>query len=268
MASLGLSPRKAWGQHFLISPGVLDSIVQAAQLSPGDLVVEVGPGLGILTEVLTRQGARVVAVEIDPGLVTALRARFQELPSVQILQGDARQIEPLEVTGGKLYKVVANLPYYAASPIVRRFLEGSHRPSLMVVTVQREVAQNMAAAPPRMNLMGLGVQFYGHPKIVRYINAGSFYPPPKVTSAVVRIEVYPEPPWKIADVPRFFSLLRGGFSAPRKQLKGALSRALGLPAPSMAEVLLRAGIDPTRRAETLGLPEWANLYRVWLEQHE
>ena len=260
---MGLQPRKGLGQHFLVSPGVLERIVDAADVGPEDTIVEVGPGLGALTEMLARRAGEVVALELDNELASALERVFAEQPHVSIHHGDAMKTDiGALVPASKPYKVVANLPYYVATAIVRRFLEASHKPSVIVVTVQREVAKSMAAPEGKTSLLGVATRFYGRPQIVSLVRPGSFYPPPKVTSAVLRIDVHPSPPVQVSSEEGFFALVRAGFSAPRKQLKGVLSHALKAPAPEVEGVLDAAGVDPKRRAETLTLEEWAALHRA------
>ena len=266
LRELGLSPRKALGQHFLVSPGVLTRILDAADIAPNDPVVEVGPGLGVLTRGLVERGARVTAVELDGEMAAALSRSFAEQDRVHILHADARTVDLDSLaTPDEPYLVVANLPYYAATPIVRRFLEAEHPPRRLVVTVQREVARSMTAKPGSLGLLGLGVQFYGSPRIVATIRPGAFYPPPKVTSAVVRIDLHPQPLLPPSQREGFFALARAAFSAPRKQLRGGLSHALGRPPGAVADLLRKGGVDPTRRAQTLALDEWAALYRVFRE---
>jgi len=266
LRSLNLSPRKALGQHFLVSGGVLKKLLDAAELKPEDTVIEVGPGLGTLTRELVRRAGQVIAVELDRELAEALPAALGYPPNLTIINADAREVEPQELLPGKVpYKLVANLPYFAANPILRRFLEASWKPTLIVVMLQREVAQSIAASPGRMSLIGVCVQFYGRPRIVGYVPPGAFYPPPKVTSAILRIDVFPEPPIKVEDVEGFFGLVRAGFSAPRKQLRNALSLGLGIPTEVAQGLLERAGLDPRRRAESLALEEWERLYRAYRE---
>ncbi len=260
---MGLQPRKGLGQHFLVSPGVLERIADAGDVGPDDTVVEIGPGLGALTEVLARKAGKVVALELDDELAEALKGVFADQPHVSIHHGDAMKTDIATlVPDSKPYKLVANLPYYVATAIVRRFLEADHKPSVIVVTVQREVAQSMSAPEGKTGLLGVATRFYGNPKIVSLVKPGSFYPPPKVTSAVLRIDVHPSPPVQVPSESGFFTLVRAGFSAPRKQLKGVLSHALKAPASEAEGALLTAGVDPTRRAETLTLEEWAALHRA------
>ena len=256
--------KKSLGQRFLVDRRILRRIIGAAEVSPEDTVVEVGPGRGVLTRELAERAAGVVAVELDERLAASLASEFQDRPQVTVVAADAREmaIESL-VPKGTSYKVVANLPYYAASPIVRRFLEAEHKPDLMVVMVQREVAQSMAAPPGKMTLLSVGVQLYGKPRIIAYVPPRAFRPAPKVTSAILRIDVYPAPAVDFDSEERFFELVRAGFSAPRKQIRNCLRQGLSLSAEAAETMLARAGIDSRRRAETLSLPEWGGLYEAF-----
>jgi 16S rRNA (adenine1518-N6/adenine1519-N6)-dimethyltransferase len=265
LRELGLSPRKGLGQHFLASSGVVRRILEAAEVGPGDVVLEVGPGLGVLTQALAETGARVIALELDGELAAALaRALAPYGERVRVLRGDAREVEPAALLPPRVpYAVVANLPYYAGTVIVRRFLEMERRPQRLVVMLQREVARQMVGTPGKLGLLGVGVQFYGRPRIVALVPPGAFYPPPKVTSAIVRIDVAPDPLLPEAEARGFFALVRAGFSAPRKQLRGAMSHALGIPADGVEGLLRKGGIEARRRAETLSLQEWAALYAAF-----
>lgn len=263
MEELGLKVQKGLGQNFLIDRTVLRDIIAAAELSAGDIVVEVGPGLGVLTMELAGV-ARVVAVEVDRGLAGGLRDLFRYHPNVKVVDGDILSLPPetlledhcaeVEASG---YKVVANLPYYITSPVLRQFLEAQWKPRLMVVTVQKEVGDSIVAGTGNMSILGATVQFYSRPKIVRRVPARAFYPTPKVDSVVLRLDVYREPPVKVTSTDAFFRVIRAGFSARRKQLHNPLSSSLGLPRAFVTEVLEKSGIDPRRRAETLSLQEWA-----------
>lgn len=271
---LSVRATKGLGQHFLVDRVVLDTIVSAADLGIQDTVVEVGPGLGILTEELVKRAGRVIGIEVDSRLAAALVRRFSNVPQLTILNANVVDLDPRDLVGNERpsgtrhqhYKVVANLPYYVASHILRHFLEASLKPSLMVVMVQKEVAQSIVAGPGDMSLLGVSVQFYAEPKIVDYVPARSFYPKPKVDSAIVRIDVYPEPVEAIADVSGFFQVVRAGFSAPRKQLRNALSIGLQLPAREAVGLLAQAGIGPDRRPQTLSLHEWAQVYRAFVSR--
>ncbi|HID63976.1 MAG TPA: 16S rRNA (adenine(1518)-N(6)/adenine(1519)-N(6))-dimethyltransferase RsmA [Anaerolineae bacterium] len=260
-----LQPKKGLGQNFLVSEGALRRIVAAADLEPGDVVLEVGPGLGTLTRLLAQQAEQVIAVELDQRLVEILSRTLADFPNVEIVQGDILEMEPGGAGGlGALssgYKVVANLPYYITSAVLRHLLTARVKPQLIVVTVQREVAQRMIAGPGQMSLLSVSVQFYGRPRIVARIPAGAFYPVPKVNSAVVRIDLYESPPVAVADVDRFFEVVRAGFGQRRKQLRNALAQGLSLPVGTVVEALRRAGVDEKRRAQTLSLEEWVRVVR-------
>ena len=264
----GLHPRKGLGQNFLTDPVALDRIVAAADLSSTDLVVEVGAGAGTLTRPLAEQAGRVLALELDDHLVTLLREELAELPNVEIIHGDVLRFSSPELIHLG-YKVVGNLPYYITSAVLRHFLGQMPRPRLMVVTVQREVAERIVAKPGKMNLLAVSVQFYGQPRTVARIPAGAFYPAPKVDSAVVRIDVGERPVVSLGegvDEASFFRVVRAGFSQKRKKLRNSLSGGLRCTPPEVSEALEQAGVDPGRRAETLGLQEWASLTQVLHQQ--
>jgi 16S rRNA (adenine1518-N6/adenine1519-N6)-dimethyltransferase len=241
----------------------MEGVLAAADLSPTDTVVEVGPGLGLLTEALAPRVARLVGVEIDPALAVALRRLLAPWPHVTVVEGDARSVDLSPwLPAPTPYKVVANLPYYAATPILRRFLEGGHRPTVMVVMLQREVAQQVAASQGHMSRLSVGVQVYACPRIVRIVPPTCFYPPPKVTSAVVRLDVYDTPLVPPEHREGFFALVRLGFGAPRKQLGGHLRRHLPLPPEKTEEAFARAGIPFRARPEDLSIPQWESLYHA------
>jgi 16S rRNA (adenine1518-N6/adenine1519-N6)-dimethyltransferase len=255
-------PKKRLGQHFLTDRRILAAIADAAYVGPGDTVVEVGPGRGSLTQVLAERARRVVTVELDAELVVLLQDAMPA--NVAVHQADARNVGIATLLDGCApYKLVSNLPYYAAMPILRRFLESDCRPSSAAVLVQMEVAREMCAEPPRMSLLSLAVQLYGAPRLVRQVRPGSFNPPPKVTSAVVAIDVFGRPAEGVDDPAAFFRVARAGFSAPRKQLRNSLANGLAIASVHAEALLTRASIDPRRRAETLSMAEWAALYREW-----
>jgi 16S rRNA (adenine1518-N6/adenine1519-N6)-dimethyltransferase len=261
-----LKVRKGLGQHFLVDGEVLSLIVATAELKPDDMVVEVGPGLGILTRELAQKAGGVVAIELDDGLAALLKKTLAAYQNVTIINGDVLKIEPKELTKGRDYKVVANLPYYITSPVLRHFLEASAKPRTMVVMVQKEVARAIAARPGDMSLLSVSVQFYGEPKIISIVPPESFYPAPEVNSAIVKIGVYPKPKVDV-DEKGFFDIVRAGFAAPRKQLANSLAKGLGGEKAEVLPFLQKASIDPSRRAETLSIEEWASLFRTFEEKH-
>jgi 16S rRNA (adenine1518-N6/adenine1519-N6)-dimethyltransferase len=259
LRAYGLSPRKGLGQNFLADPGVLQRIVQAAELPREATVLEVGPGLGSLTRYLAVAAAHVVAVELDAHLLPALEEVLGGFGNVEIVQGDILALDPPRLVGTDGYYVVANIPYNITSALIRHLLEAELQPRRLVLTVQREVAERICAEPGDMSLLALSVQVYGQPTVAMRIPAGAFIPPPKVDSAVVRVDLYAQPRIAREDLGRFFRLTKAGFSQKRKTLRNALAGGLRLP-PSQAEELLRAAqVDPQRRAETLALEEWENL---------
>lgn len=256
----GLRPRKGLGQHFLVSERAVRRIVKAASLGPGDVVVEVGPGVGVLTKLLAREAESVIAVELDEAIIPVLREYLGGAGNVRIIQGDVLAIGAAEIVPPDCsYKVVANLPYYITSAAIRHFLEDPHPPDMMVLTVQWEVARRLTAAPPRMSLLSVSVQVYGRAEMLFRIPAGAFYPPPKVDSGVVRIKRYHSPLVLPERREHFFRVVKAGFSQRRKQLHNSLSGGLRMSSESVGEVLRQAGIQPSRRAETLSIEEWIRL---------
>ncbi len=254
--------RKSLGQHFLVDKRVLARIVKAADPQPGETIVEVGPGHGTLTAELAGRGGRVIAVELDGALAARLEQRFAGDAAVRVIAGDAREADPAALVDGEPYKFVANLPYYAALPIVRRFLESDHPPSRMVIMVQREVAEAMTAKPGDMSLLSVAVQLYGSPAIVCRAGPRAFRPPPKVSSAVVRIDVFPEPALDLASVDEFFRVVRAGFSAPRKMVRNSLKNGLGAEQGGVLRALEDAGVPPTLRPGALSLEDWGRVCRA------
>jgi len=262
----GLTPRKGLGQNFLTDPVILDKVVQAAGVTLGDHVLEIGPGLGSLTRHLARAAMSVTAVEIDQNLIPILRQVVSSEPNVQVIHADILALDPAELMQGKAYAVVANIPYYITSAILRHLLESDHKPQRLTLTVQREVAERICAGPGDLSLLALSVQVYGVPRPVLRIPAGAFYPPPTVDSATLRIDLHPQPLVPSNQLDAFFKLIKAGFSQKRKTLRNALSGGLGWK-PDAAVVLLEsAGIDPMRRAETLSVEEWRRLTDCFSER--
>jgi 16S rRNA (adenine1518-N6/adenine1519-N6)-dimethyltransferase len=271
LRQFGFKPKKRLGQHFLVDEAVLERILSTVELSPEDIVVEIGPGLGILTEGLAKRGARVIAVELDSKLVALLKKRLASFPDVKIIHADILKVNPRQLLQNNLtasefirgYKVIANLPYYITSPVLSHFLEAQHRPSEMVVMVQKEVGEAIAATPGKMSLLSVKTQFYSKPTIVSYVPSASFYPPPKVDSVILRLDVYSQQPIEVSDVASFFDIVMHGFSSPRKQLRNSLAHSLQMLPSQVASLLDKAGIEAKRRAETLSLEEWRELWKTF-----
>ncbi len=258
-----LEPKKSLGQNFLFDDQVLGKIIAAAALTPTDHVLEIGPGLGHLTQHLASAAATVTAVELEQRYLPLLENRLGHLPHVRLIHGDILAQDLTALFPQQSYKVVANVPYYITGAILRHLLSAASKPSLMVMTVQKEVAQRLAAAPGNLTLLAVSVQFYGQPRFVSTIRAGAFWPRPDVDSAIIRLDLYPEPLLPLAEEEAFFRVVRAGFSQKRKQVKNNLL-SLGIEAARVAAALQQTHIDGQRRAETLTLPEWVALYKdLW-----
>jgi 16S rRNA (adenine1518-N6/adenine1519-N6)-dimethyltransferase len=246
---------------------ILARIARAADFTTDDTVVEVGAGTGLLTALLARRASRLIAVEVDPDLAAALRERFCGHDNVLVLESDILSLAPEEILslggGWQPYVVAGNLPYFIGSAIVRHFLAARAQPRWLLVTLQAEVARNMAAGPGRTSFLSVETQYYARPRVLFDIPAAAFRPSPKVTSAVLRLDVLDRPAVQVDDAEAFFRLVQAGFAAPRKHLRNGL--AIGLKChPAEAEaVLIEAALDPIRRAQTLTLDEWATLYSAY-----
>ncbi|MBA3872028.1 MAG: ribosomal RNA small subunit methyltransferase A [Anaerolineae bacterium] len=257
-------PRKSLGQNFLHDPNMLDKIVSIAELTPNDLVLEVGPGTGLLTERIANAAKQLISIEVDERLQPLLEEVVAQHPNLSIRYQDILTLDVNKLYENQPYVVVANLPYYITSAIIRYFLESNHRPTRLVLTMQMEVAERMIAKPDDMSILSVSVQFFGRPQIAARLKPSVFWPRPEVDSAVVRIDTYEQP---IVDVPNnqiFFRMVRAGFGQKRKQLKNSIASGLGLNADQTAAVFDTSKIDSRRRAETLTLEEWAMLTRAYV----
>ena len=257
-----ISPRKTLGQNFLHDPGALEKITATAALTGDEIALEIGPGTGTLTKFLARAARKVIAVEVDERLKPILEIELADYPNVQVIYRDFLEVDVTAMMQGQDYVVVANVPYYITSAIVKQVLEADHRPRRLVMTVQHEVAERFIAQPDDMSLLSVSVQYYGIPRIIGKLKPAAFWPRPEVDSAIVRIDVYDKPPVEVPDEKLFFRVVRAGFSQKRKQLKNSLGGGLGIKASNAALLLEQAGIEPRRRAETLTLAEWAALTRA------
>jgi 16S rRNA (adenine1518-N6/adenine1519-N6)-dimethyltransferase len=265
----GLEPKKSWGQNFLGDASILDGIARLAVERPGEVVVEIGAGLGHLTERLVAHGARVVALERDRDMARVLRAEFGG-DLVRLVEADAARADfaalAAEAPGGAQpgrVAVAGNIPYHLTSPILFALLDQADAVSRAVLLVQREVAERLAASPGTKDwgLLSVLLRQRGDVEIDRVVPRGAFHPPPRVDSAVVRIDLHGREP-RVADAARFRLLVKGGFGQRRKTLRNALEAARIAPREALQAALQAAGVDPGRRGETLSVDEWEAIDRA------
>lgn len=258
----GMRPNKGFGQNFLIDRTVLQAIVQAADISADDEILEVGAGTGVLTRELAKQARRVVAVELERDMLTLLTKITQPYVNVELVARNLLYLDPQTVFAQRPYKLVANLPYYITAPTFRHFLESANAPQLMVVMVQWEVAQRIIAEPGDLSVLALSIQFYGKPQIVARVPAKMFYPAPKVDSAILRVDVNAQAPLQPQQRDSFFRVVQAGFGEKRKQLHNSLTHGLHYKNEQIRAWLTEANIDASRRAEMLSIDEWIHLWRI------
>jgi len=249
LESRGLRSKKRLGQNFLVNMGVTDKMTAAADLSSKDVVLEVGPGLGALTRELAWRVKKVIAVERDWVLAAFLA---KELPGVDIVEQDILKFSLEALPPG--YKVVASIPFAITAPLIRKFLEADNSPSLLVLLVQKEVAQRICARPPDMNLLAASVQFYAQVSIIATVKKGVFWPQPKVDAAILKLVPLEKKPG--IDPALFFRVVKAGFLHPRKQLLNNIKEGLGMKKQEAEKLLAACNISPARRAETLSIADW------------
>jgi len=268
LRKFNLQPSKGLGQNFLQDQSALQKIIEAAEIEPTDSVLEIGPGLGSLTRYLALSARSVTAVELDRKLFPALESVLTPYKNIRLVQGDILKLSSAALMDKPGYIVVANIPYYITSAVIRHLLEDEVPPRRVVLTVQKEVAERICAETGKMNLLALSVQVYGKPSITAFIPAEAFYPPPKVDSAVLRIEVQTQSFLPTNRLDAFFILIKAGFSQKRKTLRNSLSGGLRVSQIESEKMLSGAGIDPGRRAETLSLEEWGRLCQQYISSKE
>lgn len=258
----GHNANKGLGQHFLVDKDSLNKVVESGQLEPSDTVVEIGPGLGVMTTPLTERVSKVIAVELDEKLAKLLE---NDKPfNLEVIKQDVMQLNLNSFPKG--YKVVANIPYYLTSAIFRLFLSADNRPSLMSVLIQKEVARRITAKPGDMSILALSVQYYGHPEYITTVEKEKFWPSPKVDSAVLKIEVFDKPVFE-ADHQKLFRLIKAGFGEKRKMLKNSLAGGLNLEAQEATQLIAEAKLAPNSRAQELALADWERLYRLAIKKN-
>jgi len=281
-----IKPSKRLGQNFLVDEKVLQKIIKTANLSPEDIILEIGPGIGTLTKELAKRAKKIIAVEKDREMVEILSETLKDYNNVKVVNDDVLKIENWKFIGywkatlrgvcrfapsreiGN-FKVVANLPYYITSPVIRKFLEMDNSPKIMVLMVQKEIAQRICAKPPNMSILAIAVQFYAKPEVISFVSKESFWPSPKVDSAIIKIIPKERSTFStlVENVnqknfeKRFLKLVKAGFSQPRKQLANNLSKVLKLDKAKANSWLLKNNIKPTQRAETLSIRDWIRLVK-------
>ncbi len=258
LKSYRFRPKKFLGQNFLIDKSVFKKIIKSSNLQKNDLVIEVGPGLGFLTNLLLKYVKKVIAVEKDKELADFLQIRFKGSKNLKIIKEDILKLQLNSLIGSsRFYKVISNIPFYITSPLIRFFLESQPSPKLMVLMVQKEIAQRICAEPPNMSLLSVSVQFYGRPQIVAFVSKKAFWPSPKVDAAILKISQIQQPSKFLIE--KFFRIVRAGFANPRKQLINNLSSNLNLEKEYVAQCLKSVKINPQTRAETLSVLDWKKL---------
>lgn len=261
---------KKWGQHFLRSPEIAHLIVQTGLVNKNDVVIEIGPGKGILTGILSAQASKVKAIEIDSHLVAQLRNKYADVSNVEIVHEDILRFRLPDELKSSPFKVIANIPYNITSPIIFLLLDW-HRLNAQfmqaILMVQHEVAQRLAASPGGKDygVISVNLQMYAEVNIVREISADNFFPPPKVDSAIIQLSFLEEPRIALHDFKLFHTLVKVAFAQRRKTLWNNLYHSLKIPKTILEEMFHTSGIDPRRRAETLALEEFARLSELWYE---
>jgi len=257
----GTGAKKYLGQNFLIDESFLPLIISAAQLTGGDTVIEIGPGLGVLTQELVKHAGKVLSVEIDSKLIPGLKRKFSGTDNLKIVNEDILKVNINDVLpADSKYKVVANLPYNITSPVLNYFIDAPLKPVSMVIMIQKEVADTLAAAPGNMTFLSVKIRIYAKPEIVAYVPAKSFYPVPKVDSAIIKLEFHDKPLVQIKDMQMFFKFVRNGFHSPRKTVHNSLALGLNISSEEAEEILERAGISGQKRPGNLIISEWNKLY--------
>jgi 16S rRNA (adenine1518-N6/adenine1519-N6)-dimethyltransferase len=271
-ASSHARPRKSLGQHWLTDRAALRRIAVAARVTDEETVIEVGAGTGLLTGFLAERARRLIAVEVDEGLAIRLDERFAGDDHVAVLRRDVLEVTPEELLvageGRVPYVVVGNLPYFIGTAIVRRFLEATVRPRRLIVTLQAEVAESIAAQPGRMSYLSVEMQTLASAKVLFYLPPKAFKPPPKVRSAVLRLDVLETSDAEVDDREAFLALVRAGFAAPRKRLRNSLAIGLRVPALEASAILGDAGVDADQRPAVLTLLDWQSVYFAYRGRQE
>lgn len=260
LQSRGINPNKTYGQNFLMNDVILEDIVDAASISKDETVVEVGPGIGNMTEKLSERAGKVVVVEKDEQFRNILFGLARRNKNVKLFFGDVLTTNFWEEVEGD-YKVVANIPYYITGKIIQLFLRAEHKPKSLTLLTQKEVAENIVAEPGHLNLLGVSVQLVGEGKIISVVPKESFFPPPKVMSAVVQIKLFPKPKLHADEEKKFFKLLKAAFLGKRKQLHNSLSSNLKLDHETVSKNISGVGLVTNTRPQEISVETWIELYK-------
>lgn len=256
-----IQPSKRLGQNFLIKREAVRKIIEAINPQSKEIILEIGPGLGVITLELAKKIKKIIAVEKDKNMVKILKEVSADFKNLEIFQEDILRFD-LRDEASFINKVVGNLPFYLTAPVIRKFLEKTEiKPLQMVLVVQKELAQRICAKPPRMNLLAISVQFYAKPKIISYLSKKFFWPQPKVDSAILQIVPLTKNEKKLVDANLFFKVVKAGFSQPRKQILNNLSKSLNLDKEKVESWLRKNGLQARQRAESLEIKDWINLAR-------
>lgn len=259
LKAYGISPKKQLGQNFLVKKSALNKILEAAELEAKETVLEIGAGLGALTLEVARRQHNVVAIEYDARLIPILESVLRDHSNTQIIHGDILQLDLSEVIQVQPYSVVANIPYQITSAVIRKLMESPLPAKKVVLTIQREVAERIVAESGDLSLLALSVQIFGQPKICVHLPPKVFYPQPKVESSVLRVDMFTQPRIPMEQLDDFFRIAKAGFSQKRKQLRNSLAAGLHLTPRDVGDRMHNAEINPTRRAQELGIEDWKRL---------
>jgi len=263
----GIQPKKSLGQNFLFDGDIINQIIDLAGITAGMTALEIGAGPGNLTRALAARAGRVVAVELDQRFLPLLELAGSTHPNLEVIHANILSLDLDELMHAAGYIVVANLPYYITSAVIRKLLETRLKPARLVLTVQKEVASRICARAGELSLLAVSVRVYGEPRLVLSIPAGAFYPTPKVDSAVILIDTHPAPLVSMENLGLFFRIVKAGFSQKRKMLRNTLSAGMRIPIPECEQLLGAVGIDPSRRAQTLEPAEWVILTGEFIRQN-
>ncbi len=260
-----IKPQKRYGQNFLINENIIKKIILAAEITKEDTILEIGPGLGFLTKILAKKTKKVIAIEKDENMVKILKEELKEFKNIKIIKEDILKIKNLnEILENKKYKIVANLPYYITGPVIKKFLTEEPFPEVLILMVQKEVAQRIVAKSPKGNFLSNFIQYLANCKIISYIDSHNFFPKPKVNSAIIKI--IPKKNIDFNFFKNFLIILKVGFLHPRKTIENNFAEFFKLNKSSVRELFQKVGIDSRKRAESLTEKEWQNILQIIKEK--